>query len=151
MCGRSPKAPSSTKLGMWLKHRQDQPPNTFRKNYRKSDMVKMWENAPVYALFYQLFDFGLNLGTLNGLLAMQNHDTPGGKLSQGFREASCFKIAYSCAILQLLTWRNLSRNRQKFSAILNFRTHFLVGTYKQICLSYNFGLWVPVSVLWVSQ
>ena len=73
-------------------------------------MVKMRENAPVDTRFFQLFDFGLNLGTLNGLLAMQNPDTPVRELSQDSGEASGSKIGYFCAILRLLTRRDFLQN-----------------------------------------
>ena len=98
---------------------QDQPPNTFRKFFRKSDVVKMRENAPVDARFFQLFDFGLILGTLNGLLAMQNPDTPVRELSQASGEASGFKIGYFCAILRLLTRCDFLQNLPKM-------THFCI-------------------------
>ena len=50
-CGGPPKPPSSTKLGIWHVHRQDQVPNTFREIFRSSDGVKMWEKATVDARF----------------------------------------------------------------------------------------------------
>ena len=52
----------------------------------------MRENKPVDAHFYALFCFDRNLGDLNGPLDVQNHDTPGGELSQASGEASGFKI-----------------------------------------------------------
>ena len=61
----------------------------------------MRENKPVDVHFYALFCFDCNLGVLNGPLDMQNHDTPGGELSQASGEASGFKIVYFCAILRL--------------------------------------------------
>ena len=61
----------------------------------------MRENKPVDAHFYALFCFDRNLGDLNGPLDVQNHDTPGGELSQASGEASGFKIGYICAILRL--------------------------------------------------
>ena len=61
----------------------------------------MRENEPVDAHFNALFCFGRDLSDLNGLLDMQNHDTPGGELSQGFREVGRLKIAFFCAILRL--------------------------------------------------
>ena len=71
-------------------------------------MVKMRENAPVDAHFYALFHFGRDLSDLNGLLNMQNPDTPVRELSQGFREVGRFKIAFFCAILRLRTRRDFS-------------------------------------------
>ena len=90
--------------------------------FRKIERVKIGENAPVDARFYQLFDFGRNFRYLNGLLEMQNPNTPGGELSQGFREASRFKIAYSCAILRLLTRRNFFAKSAKNDEFLHFST-----------------------------
>ena len=60
----------------------------------------MRENKPVDVHFYALFCFDRNLGDLNGPLDAQNHDTPGGELSQASGEASGFKIGYICAILR---------------------------------------------------
>ena len=120
-CGGPPKPPSSTKLGMWHQYRLDQLPNTFWKFFRKIDRVKIGENAPIDARFYQLFDFGRNFRYLNGLLEMQNPDTPGEELSQGFREASRFKIVYSCAILRLLTRRDFSQNCRKMTIFCIFQ------------------------------
>ena len=107
---------------MWHQYRLDQLPNTFRNFFRKIERVKIGENAPVDARFYQLFDFGRNFRYLNGLLEMQNPDTPGGELSQGFREASRFKIAYSCAILRLLTRRDFFAKSAKNDEFLHFST-----------------------------
>ena len=70
-------------------------------------MVKKRENAPVNTHFYALFYFGRDLSNLNGLLDLQNHDTTGGELSQGFREVGRFKIAFSCAILRLQYHSNI--------------------------------------------
>ena len=61
----------------------------------------MRENKPVDVHFYALFCFDRYLGDLNGPLDAQNHDTPGGELSQASGEASGFKIGHFCAILQL--------------------------------------------------
>ena len=72
--------------------------------------------------FTRFFDFDRNFRYLNGLLDMQNHDTPGGELSQGFREASRFKIAYSCAILRLLTRRDFFAKSAKNDEFLHFST-----------------------------
>ena len=52
----------------------------------------MRENKPVDVHFYALFGFDRNLGDLHGPLDTQNHDTPGGELSQASGEASGFKI-----------------------------------------------------------
>ena len=80
----------------------------------------MRENAPVDARFFQLFDFGLNLGTLNGLLAMQNHDTPVRELSQASGEASGFKIGYFCAIKFSKSLREIKGNRHAIVSIETF-------------------------------
>ena len=82
-------------------------------------MVKMRENAPVDAHFYALFHFGRDLSDLNGLLDMQNPDTPVRELSQASGEASGFKIGYFCAILQLLTRCDFLQNLPKM-------THFCI-------------------------
>ena len=86
---------------MWDQHRQDQLPNTFREIFRYSDGVKIRETATVDACFQPRFDFGVDLGTLNGLLDTQNPDTPARELSQLSPEAGGIEIRRFCAILWL--------------------------------------------------
>ena len=50
----------------------------------------MRETKPIDAHFYALFCFNATFGDLNGPLDIQNHDTPGGELSQASGEASGF-------------------------------------------------------------
>ena len=86
---------------MWDQHRQDQLPNAFREIFRYSDGVKIRETATVDACFQPRFDFGVDLGTLNGLLDTQNPDTPARELSQLSPEAGRIEIRRFCAILWL--------------------------------------------------
>ena len=86
---------------MWDQHRQDQLPNTFREIFRSSGVVKMRETATVDLCFQHRFDFGVDLGTLNGLLDTQNPDTPARELSQLSPEAGGIEIRRFCAILWL--------------------------------------------------
>ena len=86
---------------MWDQHRQDQLPNAFREIFRYSDGVKIRETATVDVRFQPRFDFGVDLGTLNGLLDTQNPDTPARELSQLSPEADRLEIRHFCAILQL--------------------------------------------------
>ena len=86
---------------MWDQHRQDQLPNTFREIFRYSDGVKIRETATVDACFQPRFDFGVDLGTLNGLLDTQNPDIPARELSQLSPEAGGIEIRRFCAILWL--------------------------------------------------
>ena len=82
----------------------------------------MWENKPVDAHFYALFCFDRNLGDLNGPLDVQNHDTPGGELSQASGEASGFKIGYFCAILRLRKRCDFFAKSTKNDDFLHFLT-----------------------------
>ena len=82
----------------------------------------MRENKPVDAHFYALFCFDRNLGDLNGPLDMQNHDTPGGELSQASGEASGFKIGHFCAILQLRKRCDFFAKSTKNDDFLHFLT-----------------------------
>ena len=70
----------------------------------------------------RVHDFGRNFRYLIGLLDMQNQDTPGEELSQGFREAGHFKIVYSCAILRLLERRDFFAKSMKNDNFLQFLT-----------------------------
>ena len=88
---------------MWDQHRQDQLPNTFREIFRSSGGVKMRETATVDLCFQHRFDFGVDLGTLNGLLDIQNLDTPARELSQLSPEVGRLKIRCFGGILRLLT------------------------------------------------
>ena len=80
----------------------------------------MWENKPIDAHFYALFYFDRNSGDLNGPLDVQNHDTPGGELSQASGEASGFKIGYFCAILRLRKRCDFFQNRRKMTIFFIF-------------------------------
>ena len=80
----------------------------------------MWENKPVDAHFYALFCFDRNFGDPNGPLDVQNHDTPGGELSQASGEASGFKIGYFCAILRLRKRCDFFQNRRKMTIFFIF-------------------------------
>ena len=113
----------------------------------------MWENKPVDAHFYALFCFDRNLGDLNGPLDAQNHDTPGGELSQASGEASGFKIGYFCAFLWLRKRCDFFSNSTKNDDFLHFLTSEcnLVNRTIKKCLSFHLGLGVRVSPLWVSQ
>ena len=82
----------------------------------------MRENKPVDAHFYALFCFDRNLGDLNGPLDVQNHDTPGGELSQASGEASGFKIGYFCAFLWLRKRCDFFSNSTKNDDFLHFLT-----------------------------
>ena len=82
----------------------------------------MRENKPVDVHFYALFCFDHNLGNLNGPLDTQNHDTPGGELSQASGEASGFKIGYICAILRLLKRCDFCAKSTKNDNFLHFLT-----------------------------
>ena len=91
----------------------------------------MWENKPVDAHFYALFCFDRNLGDLNGPLHTQNHDTPGGELSQASGEASGFKNGYFCAILRLRKRCDFFAKSRKNDDFLHFLTSeciFVNGT-----------------------
>ena len=82
----------------------------------------MWENKPVDTHFYVLFCFNHSLGHLNGPLDVQNHDTPGGELSQASGEASGFKIGYICAILRLFKRCDFCAKSTKNDNFLHFLT-----------------------------
>ena len=82
----------------------------------------MRENKPVDVHFYALFCFDRNLGDLNGPLDVQNHDTPGGELSQASGEASGFKIGYICAILRLFKRCDFCAKSTKNDNFLQFLT-----------------------------
>ena len=82
----------------------------------------MRENKPVDDHFYALFCFDRNLGDLNGPLDAQNHDTPGGELSQASGEASGFKIGYICAILRLRKRCDFCAKSTKNDNFLHFLT-----------------------------
>ena len=82
----------------------------------------MRENEPVDGHFYALFCFDRNLGDLNGPLDVQNHDTPGGELSQASGEASGFKIRYFCAILWLRKHCDFFSKSTKNDDFLHFLT-----------------------------
>ena len=66
----------------------------------------MRETATVDLCFQHRFDFGVDLGTLNGLLDIQNLDTPARELSQLSPEVGRFKIRRFGGILRLLTRRD---------------------------------------------
>ena len=107
---------------MWDQHRQDQLPNAFREIFRYSDGVKIRETATVDACFQPRFDFGVDLGTLNGLLDTQNPDTPARELSQLSPEAGQIEIGRFCAILRLPKATQLFAKIAKNDTFLHFST-----------------------------
>ena len=107
---------------MWDQHRQDQLPNTFREIFRYSDGVKIRETATVDACFQPRFDFGVDLGTLNGLLDTQNPDTPARELSQLSPEAGGIEIRRFCAILWLPKHTQLFAKIAKNDTFQHFST-----------------------------
>ena len=107
---------------MWDQHRQDQLPNTFREIFRYSDGVKIRETATVDACFQPRFDFGVDLGTLNGLLDIQNLKTPARELSQLSPEAGGIEIRRFCAILWLPKHTQLFAKIAKNDTFLHFST-----------------------------
>ena len=107
---------------MWDQHRQDQLPNAFREIFRYSDGVKIRETATVDARFQPRFDFGVDLGTLNGLLDIQNLDTPARELSQLSPEAGQIEIGRFCAILRLPKATQLFAKIAKNDTFLHFLT-----------------------------
>ena len=107
---------------MWDQHRQDQLPNTFREIFRSSGGVKMRETATVDLCFQHRFDFGVDLGTLNGLLDIQNLDTPARELSQLSPEAGQIEIGRFCAILRLPKATQLFAKIAKNDTFLHFST-----------------------------
>ena len=107
---------------MWDQHRQDQLPNAFREIFRYSDGVKIRETATVDACFQPRFDFGVDLGTLNGLLDTQNPDTPARELSQLSPEAGQIEIGRFCVILRLPKATQLFAKIAKNDTFLHFST-----------------------------
>ena len=82
----------------------------------------MRETATVDLCFQHRFDFGVDLGTLNGLLDIQNLDTPARELSQLSPEAGQIEIGRFCAILRLPKATQLFAKIAKNDTFLHFST-----------------------------